>query len=148
MGDHINSMESRMSNGKWLPLGLALACLPAGAMLAAETPQGMLERYTLAAQQVDAGFTPAAGRGKVFYNATHGKDWSCATCHTVNPRRSGSHASTHKVISPLSPLANPDRFADSAKTDKWFRRNCNDVLGRECNAPEKADLLSWLLTLK
>ena len=25
-----------------------------------------------------------------------------------------------------------ERFADAAKTEKWFRRNCNDVVGREC----------------
>lgn len=30
---------------------------------------------------------------------------------------------------------------------KWFRRNCNDVMGRECTTVEKADVLSWLLTL-
>ena len=29
--------------------------------------------------------------------------------------------------------------------DKWFRRNCNDVLSRECTAVEKADVLAWLL---
>ena len=40
------------------------------------------------------------------------------------------------------------RKTDAAKTEKWFRRNCNDVVGRECSAGEKADVLSWLASLK
>ena len=28
-----------------------------------------------------------------------------------------------------------------AKTEKWFRRNCNDVIGRECSRAEKADMI-------
>lgn len=35
-----------------------------------------------------------------------------------------------------------------AKADKWFRRNCKDVLSRECTAAEKADVLAWLVQLK
>ena len=53
-----------------------------------------------------------------------------------------------KVIKPLSPNANPARFTDEAKVDKWFKRNCNDVLGRECTTQEKADVLAWLMTVK
>jgi hypothetical protein len=48
----------------------------------------------------------------------------------------------------LSPNSNQARFSDSAKVEKWFKRNCNDVLGRECDAQEKADVLSWLMTVK
>jgi len=51
-------------------------------------------------------------------------------------------------VQPLAPAANGQRFTDPAKVEKWFRRNCNDVLGRECSAAEKADVLSWLLSLK
>ena len=36
----------------------------------------------------------------------------------------------------------------AAKTEKWFRRNCNDVASRECTAAEKAGVLAWLLALK
>ena len=46
------------------------------------------------------------------------------------------------------PPANPDRFSDAATTEKWFRRNCNDVLGRECTPQEKGDVLTWLLSLR
>ncbi|MFP5443986.1 MAG: DUF1924 domain-containing protein, partial [Betaproteobacteria bacterium] len=35
-------------------------------------------------------------------------------------------------------------FTDTAKVDKWFRRNCNDVLSRECTAMEKADVLAYV----
>ena len=48
----------------------------------------------------------------------------------------------------MAPAVNPERFTDAAKTEKWFRRNCNDVAGRECTPAEKADVLAWLLTLK
>jgi hypothetical protein len=48
----------------------------------------------------------------------------------------------------MAPAFNPQRFTDAAKVDKWFRRNCKDVLARECSAAEKADVLAWLLSLK
>ena len=68
--------------------------------------------------------------------------------HTSAPSVDGKHASTGKVIAPLAPAFNPERFTDMAKTEKWFRRNCNDVMGRECSSSEKADVLAWLLTFK
>ncbi len=64
------------------------------------------------------------------------------------PTRTGQHAATAKAIGALAPGFNPDRFVDPAKTEKWFRRNCNDVMARECTPAEKADVLAWLLTLK
>lgn len=60
----------------------------------------------------------------------------------------GKHASTGKSIGALAPAANAQRFTDPAKVEKWFRRNCNDVLGRECTPAEKADVLAWLMTLE
>ena len=50
-----------------------------------------------------------------------------------------------KAIAPLAPSANAERFADAAKVEKWFRRNCNDVLGRTCTPSEKADVMAYLL---
>ena len=64
------------------------------------------------------------------------------------PIRAGSHAATDKPIAPLAPAFNTERLTDAAKTEKWLRRNCNDVVGRECSAAEKADVISWLRTLK
>ena len=120
-------------------LTLASATAPAWAL----TPADMLAGYAQASGQA-----PQAVRGQQFFGATHGKEWSCSTCHTKQPTAEGTHASTRKAISPLAPSANAKRFTDSAKTEKWFRRNCNDVLGRECTAAEKADVLAWLIGLK
>ena len=71
----------------------------------------------------------------------------CVSCHTDDPRRTGKHAVTGKPIRPLAPVANPARFTDAAKAEKWFRRNCRDVLGRECTALEKGDFIPWLNSL-
>jgi hypothetical protein len=96
--------------------------------------------------------TPAFGgfsseRGHRFFTARHGGDWSCASCHTADPRAPGQHAVTGKAIEPLAPGANPDRFTSPARVEKWFRRNCHDVLGRACTPVEKGDVLAWLLSL-
>jgi len=32
--------------------------------------------------------------------------------------------------------------------EKWFRRNCNDVLNRACTASEQGDVLAYLMTVK
>ncbi|MDO9165030.1 MAG: DUF1924 domain-containing protein [Rhodoferax sp.] len=95
-----------------------------------------------------AGYTAQAARGQQLFTTTHGKDWSCASCHSATPTAAGKHASTGKAIGALAPAFNPERFTDTAKTEKWFRRNCNDVMGRECTAGEKADVLAFLLTFK
>jgi Domain of unknown function (DUF1924) len=123
---------------------LAALCATALALPSqAATPADQLAQY-----QAQAGAPAQAARGQQFFNATHGKEWSCASCHGATPVGTGKHANTGKPIQPLAPAFNDQRFADTAKTEKWFRRNCNDVLGRECSAGEKADVLAWLLTLK
>ena len=102
----------------------------------------------LAALTAQAATAVQPTRGQQFFTSKHGKDWSCTSCHSATPTVEGKHASTGKVIAPLAPAFNAERFVDPAKTEKWFRRNCNDVVGRECTASEKADVLAWLLTLK
>jgi uncharacterized membrane protein len=102
----------------------------------------------LAALTAQAATAAQPTRGQQFFTSKHGKDWSCSSCHSATPTVEGKHASTGKVIAPLAPAFNAERFVDPAKTEKWFRRNCNDVVGRECTASEKADVLAWLLTLK
>ncbi len=102
----------------------------------------------LAALTAQAATAVQPTRGQQFFTSKHGKDWSCSSCHGATPTLDGKHASTGKVIAPLAPAFNAERFVDPAKTEKWFRRNCNDVVGRECTASEKADVLAWLLTLK
>ena len=63
-------------------------------------------------------------------------------------KQAGRHAGTGKSIAALAPAFNPERFTDPAKVEKWFKRNCHDVLGRECSAAEKADVMAWLTTLR
>lgn len=109
----------------------------------AATPGELLAGYT-----AQAGSAPAPARGQTFFTTKHGKDWSCSTCHGAVPTQTGKHASTGKSIAALAPAFHAERFTDAAKTEKWFRRNCNDVIGRECTPAEKADVLAWLLSLK
>ena len=117
--------------------GLAMA------VHAGTTPQGQLADLT-----AQAGRSPNAAQGREFFNIKHGREWSCASCHNALPTGEGTHANTGKTISALAPAFNPRRFTDPAKSEKWFRRNCNDVLARECTAAEKADMLAWLISLK
>ncbi len=109
----------------------------------AATPADLLSKYSA---QAIAG--PQPDQGQQFFTQRHGREWSCSSCHGAMPKQAGRHAATGKPIGALAPAFNPDRFTDAAKVDKWFRRNCNDVVGRECSAAEKTDMLSWLMTLK
>lgn len=109
----------------------------------ASTPQAELQRWEQAAGQAGN-----ATRGQAFFGQRFGGEWSCASCHGQPPVRDGKHASTGKKITPLAPAFNAERFTDSAKADKWFKRNCKDVLSRECTAHEKADVMSYLIGLK
>jgi mono/diheme cytochrome c family protein len=114
-----------------------------GSCVFAATPAEVLATYS-----AQAGTAAQPARGQQLFTTKHGKEWSCATCHSSAPTVDGKHATTGKLISPLAPAFNAERFTDIAKSDKWFRRNCNDVMGRECTAVEKADVLAWLMTFK
>jgi hypothetical protein len=126
-----------------LALASLLMAAAASSVAAAATPAELSAGY--AAQ---AGVQPVPARGQQFFSTTQARDWSCASCHGAVPAQGGTHASTGKAIAALAPAANPTRFTDPAKVEKWFRRNCNDVLGRECSAAEKSDVLAWLITIK
>lgn len=123
----------------------AVLCLAlSGAAVAADTSATeQLQRWT-----AEAKAPGSADKGKAFFSARHGGEWSCASCHNAPPTTEGKHATTGKPIAPLAPGFNPKAFTDTAKVDKWFRRNCKDVLSRECTAPEKADVMAYLLSLK
>ncbi|MEO8159488.1 MAG: DUF1924 domain-containing protein [Betaproteobacteria bacterium] len=126
-----------------IALAAGLGCAILGSAARAATPAELLAGYTA---QAGSPATPA--RGQQFFADRHGREWSCSSCHGAVPTQTGKHASTGKPIGALAPAFNAERFTDAAKTEKWFRRNCNDVVGRECTAAEKADVLSWLLSLK
>lgn len=109
----------------------------------AATPNELLATYV-----AQAGQAAHVQKGEAFFKANHGREWACTSCHGLSPLEKGQHASTAKGIEPLAPASNLSRFTDAAKVEKWFRRNCKDVLGRECAASEKANVLAWLLTLR
>ena len=123
-------------------LFLVLATLSFAEFVFSANPKELLKGYE------DQAGKSSPARGEQFFNTTHGKEWSCASCHENPPNHATKHIVTGKVIKPLTPNSNPERFVDQVKVDKWFKRNCNDVLARECTAQEKADVLSWLMTVK
>ncbi len=125
----------------------AAVAVPRGA--AADTPQSFLDGYAREARGQNSAFVPSASRGdSLFHREFPGRNdaTSCATCHTADPRRPG-RTRAGKTIDPLAPAANAARFTDAAKVEKWFRRNCNDTLGRACTPAEKADVLHYLISL-
>ena len=125
-------------------LATVLALLiPLASQAADTTPAQQLARFN-----AEAGSPGLAQRGGLFFTSRHGGEWSCASCHGNPATAPGKHASTGKAIAALAPAFDPQRFTDTAKVDKWFRRNCKDVLQRECSAGEKADVLAWLISLK
>ncbi len=105
----------------------------------------------------DALFAQYKSEGATGFDAERGrKDWTrdgkeedgkkinCTTCHGDDLSKAGKHHKTGKVIEPMAPSANPERFTDAKKIEKWFKRNCNDAWGRECTAQEKGDILKFL----
>jgi hypothetical protein len=126
-----------------LPVALLVASACLAVTAHATPPNDLLANYS---EQAHALASPS--RGQQFFTGTHGGEWSCSSCHGAIPTKGGKHASTGKAITPLAPAFNPERFTDPLKVEKWFRRNCKDVLERECTAAEKADVLAWLLSLK
>lgn len=132
---------------RWIVLGFSL--LTSSVM--AETPADFLAQYQQQARQTAPGFAGfSAERGQAIFTRKmqqDGKTVSCTTCHTANPRQSGE-TPQFRTLGPLAPSANPKRFTDAAKVEKWFKRNCKDVYARECTALEKGDVLTWLVALK
>ncbi len=95
----------------------------------------------------------SAERGAAFWRTSHpapdgGQARSCSLCHSDDLTRVGEHVSTHKRIEPLAPAVNPKRLSDEGKVKKWLLRNCKWVLGRECSAQEKGDVLSFIRQFK
>jgi hypothetical protein len=130
--------------------GLALVAVAglAAQPALAETPNEIRASIQKEAEGTPGSQAFSAARGESFFKAKHGGEWSCASCHTNNPAVPGKHAKTGKVIDPLAPSANAERFTSPKKMEKWFKRNCNDVLNRVCTPQEKGDVLTYLLTVK
>ena len=128
----------------------APAALIAATLFAPAASAGPREAIIAALQAEAGGAAFSATNGRAFYaaNQTGGKPDtpSCTTCHTNNPKAMGQ-TRVGKPIDPMAVSANPSRFTDPDKLNKWFLRNCNSVLGRECTATEKGDVLTYLSSL-
>lgn len=120
-----------------------MGSLTAWASAGDTTPQEQLSRW-----QAQAQATADVDRGQKFFTNPGRHDWACSTCHNAPPRLPGEHAKTKKRIAPMAPAFNAQSFTRTKKVNKWFRRNCNDVMGRECSAQEKADVLAYLLSVR
>jgi hypothetical protein len=127
----------------------ALAALAAGAALAAAGAgqQAVLAHYAALAKAADpgfAGFSPVRGQAFFLAHREGNPDTpSCSSCHTADPTRTGQ-TRAGKSIDPMAVSAAPGRYTDLAKVEKWFRRNCDTVLGRECTPLEKGDFIAFM----
>jgi len=134
----------------FLVLGLAVS-VAAGLVAKpafAETPVEVLAAFKAEASAMPGFQGFSAERGEKFFKTKHNHDLSCSSCHTDNPAAQGKHAETDKLIKPLAPAANEERFTDMKKVAKWFKRNCQEVLGRACTPQEKADFTAYMISVK
>lgn len=127
---------------------VALLLAVAGASQAG-VREDLLAQYAATAKTDNAAFAGwSAARGKELHTQkfTSGKadTPSCTTCHSTDPRASG-RAPSGKTIDAMAVSATPSRYTDAAKVEKWFKRNCTEVLGRTCTAQEKGDWLTFML---
>lgn len=114
----------------------------------ADTPASLIADYVAEAAKTTLGFTPSAKRGQEFFTKKWGvskKMPDCTACHGKNINIDGKHVITDKRIAPFSPAINSERFTKFAKVEKWFKRNCTEVVGRECSASEKADFIQFIV---
>lgn len=131
--------------------GLLVFCAAGIEPVRAETAADFVKLYSSEAARQTPGFAASAERGKAFFlrKNTASSDFpNCAACHTDNPVNEGKHVVTGKRIAAMAPAANPERFTDPEKVEKWFKRNCNDVIGRVCFPAEKADFIAYLSGVK
>jgi cytochrome b len=131
-------------------LGLAsLLGMPRRAHAASPVAAELLRDYEAQARRESGAFKGfSAAEGRRIYVTEHVQDGervSCSSCHTGDPRQRG-RTPAGKVVEPLAPSANPDRLADRRDVEKWFKRNCKQVIGRECTAEEKGHFVTYLLS--
>lgn len=129
-----------MLKTSWL---IALLTLTPALTLAGPV-ESLLDEYR---QQGAGDFSAANGAAqwRQAYQAKGGKgERRCTSCHGSDLSKAGKHAKTGKRIEPMALSVNPERLADSAKIEKWFKRNCKWTLGRVCSPQEKGDFLSFL----
>lgn len=94
-----------------------------------------------------AGFDAAKGGAFFTKNHSSGKPETpaCTSCHGSTPFATGQ-TRAGKPIEPMAVSKNAARYTEKKKVDKWFRRNCKSVLGRECSPQEKGDYLAFMIS--
>lgn len=148
---HINLIRTETTTMARIIGAASLVLASVGASIAASPAQvSLFDRY-VAAAKAEPGYTgPSAERGRAFFFASHagGKadTPACTACHTSNLAGAGE-TKAGKPIEPMAASVAPTRYTDPDIVEKWFRRNCRDVLGRACSAAEKSDVLAFLLSL-
>lgn len=114
--------------------------------------KSLMETFLAGAQKQDAGLKGfSAEDGKKLFNSKRmhsvkKEERSCTTCHTANPATQGK-TQVGKVIEPMAASVNKERFTDPKKVEKWFKRNCEWVLERECTPKEKGDFITYMMSL-
>jgi hypothetical protein len=79
----------------------------------------------------------------------HRVDILCRACHVINDEEHPDPKDAKKrVIEPFTPGANPQRFSDYEKAERYFKVNCQLVLKRDCTPREKGDLITYLLSVE
>lgn len=119
----------------------------------------MLAAGSVHAAVVDDLLAGYKNQGATAFSAKHGEDmWftdhpdpeepgkvrNCSSCHTKDLKAQGKHLETGKIIDPLAPSVKRERLTDAKTIEKWLKRNCKWVLGRECTPQEKGDFLVYL----
>jgi mono/diheme cytochrome c family protein len=139
----MRTLRSTLRSAVAVAAAVATLATASGAALAT-TPADILAIYT-----AKSGAPASPERGQAMFMRKFGRDFeNCAACHTADPTKAGRDLVQEKEIEPLAPAANGRRFTTPDKVESAFRLNCKDVVGRECTAGEKADILSWLISLK
>ena len=133
-----------------VPAILACMAIVLSSTSQAGVREDQLAQYASAAKAQTPGFAGfSAERGKTLHtqNFTGGKPATpaCTSCHGKDTRGAG-RAPSGKTIDAMAASVTPARYTDPAKVEKWFKRNCTEVMGRECSAQEQGDWLSFVVS--
>jgi hypothetical protein len=123
-------------------------CLGVSAGALAAPPADLIDRYAAEARAANPAFAGfSAERGETLHRTRYGLGKpdtpACTSCHGEDARAPGQ-TRTGKAIEPMAVSVVAMRYSDPAKVEKWFKRNCTEVLGRACSALEKGDWLAWM----
>lgn len=123
---------------------IAMMSLAGVSLVGAAAVDDLLAQY-----RTQSGGTFNIEEGKAAWNrlipdSKTGEERSCAGCHGSDLRRTGKHLQTGKPIDPMAPSVNAKRLTDPKFVEKWFKRNCQWTLGRECSPKEKGMFLTFI----